>query len=322
MNKFIEFLPEPVAVEFLNMSLNDNILESIKDDIYKKMYDYNEFIPVEFKRNTESKFKWHSDVVESLFKDLKTYDDLSHYLIFSLKNKKLGNKILRVNKSPYFLCDGLLNGWCTCTKQCYAGKLEHFQLNSNLKNYIFIEYVKKTGNKELLEMGIIRGVNDAVDDVNGCFSDIKAIRNDEAGEISDLKDLRVFEYIYDFLRQFKSSLRDYTYSTNPYLIDEFKDSPIVIRKSAGFEYDLIDSSLYSDWSAIINTLDDLKTLYDIAIKNNLNIMVCGGSCKCCLACTKKNTIIVFVNHSKTTEKQLKVKIEKAQAFLRDLKGCE
>ena len=311
---YIEYLPiENLNSSILNEPVNIEILDNIKADMLQDLNSY-EALDISLKYNVNPVTEWYMEVFDKIFSKVETVADLINLARFTF-NSKLGNKVIIFNLSCYFNCYGLLNNNCSCSKICYAGKLAIRQLNKTVSNYIFYEYVKRSGRLDILEYGTITAINKAVAEVKGSFTDIKSIRFNEVGEIATAEDLFYIELIYYYLRQYKGSLKAYTYSTSLHLKDLFKTSDITIRLSKGFNYKALDSSYYNSFSVIVEPETVLEAKVE-AEAQGLKFILCCGTCKCCQSCNLKNTVVGFVNHSGTTKKQLELKIKQCQDLLK------
>lgn len=310
---FIEYLPSNKDIKILkNIDVEPEVLDSIKADLMADLIKYDALSP-DLKYNVNPVFKWHSEVIDSIFEGITSLYDVLMLVRFSF-NTKLGNKILIFNLSAYFNCYGIHSKSCSCSKICYAGKLAIRQLKKTISNYIFYQYVKRTSNLKLLELGIIYGVNKAIESVKGSISDLKAIRFNEVGEIKDSLDLFYMELIYYYLRQFKKNLKAYTYTTNKEFINLLKTSDIVIRISAGLKPEAIDQDYYNSWSVIVEP-ENIQAIKKAVESKGFKFVLCQGTCKKCISCSHKYNVIGFVNHSGTSSEALKLKINECMELI-------
>lgn len=328
-----------------NIEVEPEVIERIRKELKTDLRNYFN-MPEDLIVNVTDLYEPRAEIIDSFINNISSLYDIISLCQVSLKNSKLGNRILVFNLSNYFNCHGLINGWCSCTKQCYAGRLEFRQFKKNIKNTIFYLYCKYSPLKaelyNLFELGVKKAVNKELTAVNTALYELQAIRFNEVGEIRDIQDL---QYLNRFVRIFKDEVREsikaYTYTTNP-TIKTFSSPSIVINLSLGYKTERLDREVeslknYIKWKCndreelirlsnsytmIIKKPEEIKEVFN-KYHGYKSISLCHGNCRSCKLCSKYNNIVVFIEHGNKSHETLKQEIAEAYEILESLKeGAE
>ena len=327
-----------------NIEVEPAVIERIKKELKTDLRNYFN-MPKDLIVNVTDLYEPRAEIIDSYIDRIGSLYDIISLCQVSLKNSKLGNRILVFNLSSYFNCHGLINGWCSCTKKCYAGRLEFRQFKKNIKNtifYLYCKYSKKAELLELFELGVKKAVNKELTAVNTALYELQAIRFNEVGEIRDIIDL---QFLNRFVRIFKNEVREgikaYTYTTNP-TINTYSSPSIVINKSLGYNLKPLDDEIIkteafklteiktpeamkeirNSYTMIIKKPEDIKEVFN-KYHEYKTISLCHGNCRSCKLCSKYNNIVVFIEHGNKSHESLKQEIAEAYEILESLKeGAE
>lgn len=301
--------------QFKNIPVDAEVMEEIKNILLNDLESYFS-MPTHLIYNVNNLFEPRAEIILSYLDSIHTLEDLLNMAVTSLGNSKLGNRILVFNLSCYFNCYGLKTLNCTCTKNCYAGKLEFRQFKKNIRNNIFYLYCKLTLNFDLFKEGIKTATNKQLQKYNTALYELSAVRFDEVGEIEDMLDLeflRVFRGIFEGI--IKTA---WTYTTTPW-INTHDIAGITINKSCGFDLDLIKNDGNS-YTCIIERPADIRKVWE-RFHHDFKISLCTGTCRICRKCTLKNNIVVFILHGNKSHEVLMEEIKEAEAILRSLESA-
>jgi len=323
-----------VDVETLETIINETIikLEGIKEthelktDSNKDQYLTNGYY---FKSwdILDKHIKYLEDLKETL-KDL-TVNEFLNYFFLKIGNMKLNELVYNV--APYHLCNSFLNQACLNCGICYAAKNEKYAgvMKSRLRNYLFIEYVTRTGNYFLLTAAVqkvnfkkllstynssVRQAARKAQDKEGpeeaavilkaiinSTEEIRGLRINETGELED----RHETYINILISELETLLNLkflYTYTHNREL-NTIKFKRLNINES------LNDMELLNMGPAAVKEILETRNIYlnvsaaayENIIKyletNNIKYVSCAGSCIKCNLCKKCiNRVIININH--------------------------
>ena len=338
------FKIEPEVVEQLKaIEVEPEIVEEIRKELLKDLKNYFN-MPEDKIVNVNNLYESRAEIVNNYIDSLVTLWDIVEFAVVSFNNSKLGNRIAVFNVAGYFNCHGLINGWCSCTKTCYAGRLEFRQFKKTIRNTIFFLYCKYSIKAEiysLFEIGIKRATNKGLLEVNTVLYEVQAIRFNEAGEIRDLIDLSLLNRVVRVFREeLGRAIKAYTYTTNP-AINTFSSSAIVINKSLGFNLKALDTEVNNikncrkyninepeeirkvsnSFTVIIKEPEEIKDIYN-KYHAYKSISLCSGSCRTCRKCSKYNNVVVFLLHGNKSKEQLQQEIGKAASILNEIKGSD
>lgn len=327
------------------------IIEAIILDAINKLksipniYEYKPIQKADIKQGklyyyftNENQINKQIEILNNLLEDLKTSQDLEKTLksYFNLKigNIKLDDIIF--NFSSSHLCKSFLCGYCQNCTICYGFKYEYSKstLLSRLKNYIFIEYVIKSGHYELLKQVIQEtNLNKLIKDYNNqiktalrkenkkenpnpikikeleskIISDPRKIRNIRINEIGELEN-KHYKFLKILLTEINNNLVitslkfKYTYTHNKELdITKFKEL-VNINKSLNFSeciqyLETIKHELTHNIYCNCKNQTEAQELEQYLKQHNIKYCYCKADCTKCSYCkTNIKRVIITYNH--------------------------
>ena len=319
-----------------NIKVDPEIIEKIREELKSDLKAYFN-MDVSLIVNVNNYYDSRAEIIDNYISSLESLYDIALMAVVSLKNSKLGNRILVFNTAGYFNCSGLHKGWCNCTKYCYAGRLEFRQFKKTVRNTIFFLYCKYSVQAELfdlLEIGIKMATNKELQEVNTVLYELKAIRFNEAGEIRDSIDLNMLNRVVRIFKRAGCNIKAYTYTTNPEIWTN-SSSNIVINKSLGFNLKPLDKEIKraenlkkytspldidqvkavnNSYTLIIERPEEIEGIYKkYGAYKSVNI--CTGNCRTCRKCSLLNNIVVFILHGNKSKERLQAEIKEASEIL-------
>ncbi len=259
-----------------------------------------------------SRLEYSIKVLNNLKEEVEASEDIDqtilNYFFIKIGNIKLDDLVYSVG--PSHLCTSFLNKNCANCGICYGFKDERQNnaLKARIKNYIFIEYVIKTNNYELIKKAVQEiKPNELINSYNSkaetetdkiTLENVKALRLNESGDLEN-KHEKYIKVLVNELKNIFDLKKVYSYTHNPNLNKElFKNVNINKSLNCTETINYLESVKNLDHNIYCNcTIEEVEYLKQYLKTKGIKFYICCSNCKKCNYCKiNLKGVIITINH--------------------------